>query len=310
MGILGPMSDEVWRPLGVDTEDAVASYDALHDGVPAWMKDSYWLWVRSALSRLATYRDGSGRFAMLDVPLAEHMCQVLRIPLADLRAEASAPIGQRQLDHIVSVLQRHPAPLQIADYLLAHKEKVDEASLEDLLTRTNSLWRVGERAGRKGLDRRLALGVQTAGDTVMARSGKAGTRLAKAWDELFGLSGSPSEAYRLAILAIEDAAIPKVSPTNSGATLGTVIKQIEDQKDWRLPMSREHARASSPELVVSLMRLVWHGQHDRHGGQPTAPGAVSPDEARVAVMAAVVIVDWFSADLVRRSSEKAATDSS
>jgi hypothetical protein len=125
-------------------------------------------------------------------------------------------------------------------------------------------------------------------------------RLAKAWEELYGIVPNASEAYRLAILAVEDSAVPVVSPNNQRATLGTIIQQLEAQAGWRLPMDREHDRAPSNEVLIGMLRMLWHGQHDRHGGQPSAPGNVSVDEAQVAVSLAVVLVQWFDAALVRR----------
>ena len=102
------------------------------------------------------------------------------------------------------------------------------------------------------------------------------------------------------ILSIEDAVVPVVSPKNAKATMGTVLRQIEDQKDWRLPMEREHDNASSSEVLVGMMRMIWHGQHDRHGGQPAAPGNVSIEEATVAVSIAATIVQWFDTGLAVR----------
>jgi hypothetical protein len=49
------------------------------------------------------------------------------------------------------------------------------------------------------------------------------------------------------------------------------------------------------------MRMLWHGQHDRHGGQPSAPGDVSVEEATVAVSLAVTLVNLFSSALIARA---------
>lgn len=185
---------------------------------------------------------------------------------------------------------------------MAHGGHAGADDLNAVLERSKSAWEVGTRAGRPGLTRRVPLGVQVAADSVMARAGRAGVRLAKAWEQLYGVVPNPSEAYRLAILAVEDAAVPIVSPKNRNATLGTVLTQIEDQKDWKLPMDREHVNAPSEAVLVGMMRMLWHGQHDRHGGQPSVPGNVSVDEAKVAVSLAVTLVHWFDADLIRRSS--------
>lgn len=136
----------------------------------------------------------------------------------------------------------------------------------------------------------------------MARSGRAGVRLAKAWESLYGLTPDPSAAYSHAIKAVEDAAIPVVSPTKPTATFGSVLGQMEQQGDWKLPMDREHPKAASGETLIGMMRMIWHGQHDRHGGQPSAPGNVSAEEAAVAVGLAVTLVSWFDAGLVVRTT--------
>lgn len=300
------MTNDTWRPLGVETEAQVAEYDALHDGVPKWLAAPYWRWVREALTReaLVPGRYGYDRFSTLKAELAEEMCQTLRIPLQDVSGSPDSEYdGHRLLDVAIAALSRHPLPLQIADYLLAHGGAgIDGAELESMLDRSKSAWRVGSRAERPGLERRVPLGVQVAADAVMTGSGNAGVRLAKAWEELYGPNPDASQAYRLAIQAVEDAAVPVVSPTNGRATLGTVLGQLESQGDWQLPMTREHTNAPSREVIISMARMLWHGQHDRHGGQPSAPGNVSAEEATVAVSLAVTLVQWFSSGLVARAA--------
>lgn len=297
------MPNDDWRPLGVNDDEQIAAYDALHDGVPKWMAAAFWAWVRGALTKQR--RHGSGYNTAynphLDEELAERMAQTLQIDLPNLRtSETGHLIGQKKLNTAVEVFMRHTRPLQIADYLLAHG-KPSAAPLDALLDRSKSAWKVGERAGRPGLVRRIPEGVQAGADLVISRSSQAGARLAKAWEHLYGLVPNPSQAYRLAILSVEDAAIPVVSPNNRSATLGTVLKQMEDQGDWSLPLTREHPKAPTQEVLTAIMRTLWHGQHDRHGGQPSAPGDVSHDEATVAVAMATTLVHWFADGLVSRN---------
>ncbi|MBM4470292.1 hypothetical protein GS502_13540 [Rhodococcus hoagii] len=294
-------ADEAWRPLGVDTDEQIAEYDALHGGVPKWMYAALWAWIRAELTEYRRYPDGSGRMAHLREDLTEQMCQTLQIPLPSLRVETGHDNGIQQLSKAMKVLQEQKKSLQITDYLLAHRPKTQDQELDALLERSKSAWRVGTRSGKPGLERRVPLGVQEGADLVMARAGHAGVRLAKAWEYLYGLNPNPSAAYREAILAVEDAVIPVVSPKNSSATLGTVLKQLEDQGDWSLPMVREHSKAPTREVVIDMMRMLWHGQHDRHAGQPSAPGNVNEAEATVAVSIATPIVHWFSAGLVNRT---------
>lgn len=261
------------------------------------------LGVRDGLIELRTYSDGSGRIQHLREAAAEEMAQSLRIPLGNLRVRSTDySAGQKQLSSALQTFKSHGNPLQIADYMLAHFPRIAAAELEAVLVRSKSAWTVGVRSGKPGLVRRVPSGVQVGVDTVIDRAGRAGVRLAKAWEELYGLTANPSEAYRQAILAVEDAAIPVVSPTNSSATLGTVLRQIEDQGDWGLPMLRKHSKGAPTDVLLGMMRMLWHGQHDRHGGQPSAPGNVSFEEAVVAVGTATTLVLWFDAGLPQRGA--------
>ena len=65
-------------------------------------------------------------------------------------------------------------------------------------------------------------------------------------------------------------------------------------------MEREHQNAPTAVVLIGMMRVLWHGQHDRHGGQPTSPGNVSAAEATVAVSLAVTLVNWFDAKTLAR----------
>ncbi len=47
-----------------------------------------------------------------------------------------------------------------------------------------------------------------------------------------------------------------------------MTSQMQSQKDWGLPMLREHPEANTPEVLVAMMRVMWRGQHDRHEGVP------------------------------------------
>ncbi|SDL04537.1 hypothetical protein SAMN05216298_2445 [Glycomyces sambucus] len=298
------MSEETWRPLGVESEDDIRAYDALHDGVPPWMQSSYWGWVKESINRDTWFNGQSGRVYPMDIQLVKEMCETLRIAITLGGTPNSAAAASLQKDRAMNVLMGHDRPLEIADYLLAFGNDAIPEDLEALLTRCKSAWRVGTRFGKTGLVRRVPLGVHIASDDVMQQSGRAGSRLAKAWGLLYGLDPDASSAYRFAILAVEDAVIPVISPNASRATLGTVLSQMEGQKSWSLPMKRQHTNAPSNEVLISMMRLLWFGQHDRHGGQPSepsGPGDVSVDEAKVAVSIAVALVAWFDAGLVFQS---------
>ena len=287
-------SETSWRPLGIDSDEEIAEYDALHDGIPEWMYSALWEWVRSEITIVKKDYATKGSVQHLDRRIVEPMLQTLQIRIPDVR-NSFHPIRD-----MIITLQDESKDLQIVDYILAHSSRAKADKLEEILTRCKSAWTVGTRSGKRGLARRVPLGVQVGAGSVIERAGRAGKHLAKAWENLYGIQHNISEAYRLAILAVEDAAIPRISPSNQKATLGTVLRDLENQGDWSLPMTREHEKAPSKDVLIGMIRLLWHGQHDRHGGQEEQE-PVSKQEAIVAIGLATTLVHWFDAGIVVRS---------
>lgn len=287
-------SETSWRPLGIDSDEEIAEYDALHDGIPEWMYSALWEWVRSEITIVKKDYATKGSVQHLDRRIVEPMLQTLQIRIPDVR-NSFHPIRD-----MIITLQDESKDLQIVDYILAHSSRAKADKLEEILTRCKSAWTVGTRSGKRGLARRVPLGVQVGAGSVIERAGRAGKHLAKAWENLYGIQHNISEAYRLAILAVEDAAIPRISPYNGRATLGTVLRDLESQGDWSLPMRREDERAPSKDVLIGMIRLLWHGQHDRHGGQ-AGQEPVSEQEAIVAIGLATTLVHWFDAGIVVRS---------
>lgn len=287
-------SETSWRPLGIDSDEEIAEYDALHDGIPEWMYSALWEWVRSEITIVKKDYATKGSVQHLDRRIVEPMLQTLQIRIPDVR-NSFHPIRD-----MIITLQDESKDLQIVDYILAHSSRAKADKLEEILTRCKSAWTVGTCSGKRGLARRVPLGVQVGAGSVIERAGRAGKHLAKAWENLYGIQHNISEAYRLAILAVEDAAIPRISPYNGRATLGTVLRDLESQGDWSLPMTREHEKAPSKDVLIGMIRLLWHGQHDRHGGQEEQE-PVSKQEAIVAIGLATTLVHWFDAGIVVRS---------
>lgn len=73
---------EVWRPLGVDTDKDIAEYDALHEGIPGWMAAEFrdWLWIA-----IQTRGGPPGRGPELNWQLLVRMGQALRVPLPNMK---------------------------------------------------------------------------------------------------------------------------------------------------------------------------------------------------------------------------------
>jgi hypothetical protein len=91
-----------------------------------------------------------------------------------------------------------------------------------------------------------------------------------------------------------------VSPANTRATLGTVIRDLENQQQqWQLAIIVPTGTASITPLI-GMLRLLWQGQTDRHGN-PGPTIAPSSEAAVAAVHLAATLVQWFQAGMVGRS---------
>lgn len=194
--------------------------------------------------------------------------------------------------------------LDVIDWLIHDNSTWDgresrNDELEGILLAGGSLWKVGQRGGFAGLERRVPEGVQVAAEAAIAVPGNAGSLLSEAWHAAFGLNPDYEKAYAKSIKAVEAAAIPVVSPNHTGATLGTVIGQMRADGDWALAMTREHPTHTTAQVVIGNMQALWTGQNDRHAGQP-GYAASTQAEAEAAVMLAVPLVQLFSSGAVAR----------
>lgn len=287
---LGVVTDVPWRPLFEDEGRAVEAYEALTEGVPPWLQASLLGWLRQCCGERRSY---------------DSRVELLQLIERGLRWQLDWGTVNRGewFGALLDVAADDAGILKLADFALAQRlaDGPQARDLNRVLSDAGSAWTVGERSGRTGLVRRVPQGVQAAAE-VVAGHGNAGRLLYQAWGTVYGLHPNPSEAYRLAVKAVEAAAIPVVSASNSKATLGTVIKQMEDQGGWSLPFDREHPKSPTAEVLLGMMRTLWHGQHDRHAsGDPTAPLSVSQVEAESAVVLAVTLVQWFVSGAVRRT---------
>lgn len=278
---------EQWVPFGIK-DDEVADYEVLVDGVPPWLREPLTGCIDSYLSTSGWY----------------DTARCIGIQL-NTRVQLGVSAGSSITDSATILARiRNLAPLEllrIVDYVVsevAYNTNSQAArGLDDLLEAGRSKWTVGERGGRIGLVERVAEGVQSSVEGVIASAGSSGKVLARAWSHVHGFQPYDSGGYADAVRAVEIAAIELVQPNNKKATLGTVINQMRDQGNWRLPL-REHEHAPSTELILNSARTLWHGHRDRHGSVDYSD--VSHAEARAAVALAATLVEWFTSGAVAR----------
>lgn len=197
------------------------------------------------------------------------------------------------------------ALLDFFDYALG-EIRVDtplKSSVIDIdrkLLNAHSIYGVGEIDDCYRLIERVDPAVQAAVKEVVETSGTAGQLLGRAWGKVYGRHKDAPGAYSNAIKAVETLACPFILPTNPKATLGTAIKALDDQHNkstkstWEFAIENPSDATESVNAVISMMKLLWHGQTDRHGSAPAVFQDATIDQARAAVLLAATLVGWLN----------------
>ncbi len=243
-------------------------------------------WFFKEFSRFGSYGDHLGWNV---ARMRRHDLAARSTPLADLLSSIGAGNLFDRLDD--------DRILQIVDWVIMDQGRHDGngrvAALEKILSDGGSSWKVGIRNGQRGLEERVPLGVQDAADATIASTGDAGQLLSEAWHAAFGRNPDPEEAYEKAIKAVEEAGWDSVSPGNKRASLGTMVRDMKAQGDWKLDLPTPDA-----DVPVKMAEALWVAQESRHGGngyrKPT------PAEAEAAVLLAVPLVQWFASKALSR----------
>ena len=209
--------------------------------------------------------------------------------------------------------------VRVIDFCLRNMEigyvwhEIENAALElnRYLEESGADWRVrslvvtANTYPRYTLERRTDAAAEQALALAVAGGAPAGEQLSDAWHASFGEHPNPSEAYRLAVKAIENVAIPVVLPNDRLATLGKVIGELRSTAgDWKssfsVPVGPATAGRDPVEVMTDLLDLVWRNQTDRHGGTGQAAVPITQGQAELVVQIAVAIVPIFrNGDIAR-----------
>ncbi|OZE95532.1 hypothetical protein CH302_17070 [Rhodococcus sp. 15-2388-1-1a] len=280
-------------PLGLEGEE-LERFTALRDDIPPWLQTSLWDWIKREFTR---YARGGNSVTTFSNELVREVERKLHVPIGwDGTSSYDTDNAFWWLKNAFS----DGGPVKtwrLVDYLLGTKHDAQKQRLGELLTEAGSAWTLGQRNGRPGLIKRLPSGVAEAALAVF-QHGDAGRRLESAWASAFGINPDPETAYSRAVKAVEYAAIPVVSPNDGSATLGKLIGQIAGGGQFNIPGLREHTDAKTHDVLIGMMRLLWTGQSDRHGGPSSV--SVTQEQAEAAVMLAVTLVGWFETGKVVR----------
>ncbi len=270
------MTDK-WQPRSArETVEGQRAYQALHEGVPPWLKSSLVDWV------------------IQEHELSYHDERTLRSIERTLRIELDwSSVSRAQQSLVRLAWDDDQFLLDLVDYWLRTKNSefgpVDR--LKGYLEEGGSAWHVAKLdSGGHGLSRRVLPEVQELVEEALESSGSGGKYLRLAWEAAYGRNPEPNKAFDFSVKAMESALIPIVIPKDDKATLGKVISAIRDDPGkWEMRLS-----GKGGELAVSTfadwLDIVW-SSHLRHAdSDPDAILTHSPEEARDAVVIAAQVV--------------------
>lgn len=293
MSVELPLVMSRWLPLSSrQRPEPAIEYDALHEGVPAWLGSSLFLWIQTQFHHFDDMGD-----EFWDKERLLELQRLFRLDLEWKKSRGGAQSVYFQLQELMGV--NPDLMLDIVDYLLhafAHGHHDEELQMvEVVLYQGGSAWRVGQtEEGRGCLERRVDETTTLAARSVIAHGGKVGAHLTLAWNEIYGRNPDPGKGYGEAVKAVEAAAQPVVTPKDSTATLGKMIAAMSDGSDkWAVTLNSE--KVNGVEVVISMMKLLWTSQYDRHGSaDQDSPISVTQEEAEAAIHLATTLVQWFT----------------
>jgi hypothetical protein len=247
--------------------------DALHDGVPEWMRNSLDEWLRAQLADRSYGRQGYA-----DLSLIHQMERLLRTSLGGGNPRHQAMIG---IFHFMN--SNENLKLDVVEALLQIKgmSYSGTSALETILQQSGSKWKVVRNGtGQYSLQERVEGTVAQAVAEMATRSDDVSEYLTKAWNDAFGRSPNPSSAYGNIIKAVEAASWQVVTPTNSKSTLGTIKRELLDHPERFSVAIAEDRPSTGIESIWRQMAFIWEGQTDRHGtSNPVAPSQGAAEQA-------------------------------
>jgi hypothetical protein len=267
-------------------------FDGPHEGLPPWLHQS----VRAWLDRQLLHGSGLANPAVL-----RELEATLRLkdPLAWQQGVRSAMMS---IHNRMARQDGGDFALDVIDFVLARYAPGGAPIVKELdvvLVRGGSAWEsYGDGKDVPFQLVRRAIGpVAEAIEDVRPLNQRAHAHLMTAWIKLMGRNPDPSSAYREAIRAVEVVAAPVVTPDDSTATLGKIIKALRDKPEkWTVDLAE-----ATPEQVTEMAAMIWQSQFDRHGTHDeSVPLNVSQEQADAAVHLAIALVRLFAGGHITR----------
>ena len=262
----------------------VESYVSLFTGVPPHLVSSLMAWTE------AFFQVSNDRFNAQTKDRLHSVERTLRLTIKDGGSLRST------VQHFLTEIRDDESRfLDVIDFLLSKRVAAADQlrGLVDILEQGGSIWRIGfdREANRQELQERVDETMQAVVAAVTSVAGNPSTHLSKAWSEAFGRDPNAGAAYDEAVKSLEAAFQPVVSPKNPTATLGTILKDIENKPEKFA--TRLEGKGDAPDGVLAVhgsLNVIWQTAVRHGSGLPGAPTSVSIEQARDAVVSAASLV--------------------
>jgi hypothetical protein len=160
----------------------------------------------------------------------------------------------------------------------------DWESLDTLLELGRSVWRATEQ----GLVRRVDPTAAAAFEQAVKPQDAASEELKEAWSKAYGRDPDASDAWDHANKAVEAILRGIISPSNTSATLGTLIRDLRNgAHKFDFVLTND---LGGVQTLLAMLQLMWPNP-DRHGDLQVRH-TPSLEEARAVVQLAVTVVQW------------------
>lgn len=271
--------------------------EALLEGIPEWMRPSierfiaHWISGHEVIDLMRTTNADMHRINEIE--------RYLQIQLEQYGVGSLISTYR----HVLQYAQDDEKCLDIVEAILATNNNTDQIvyQLNAILTSSGSKWIAVKNSSGVGatLEERVSESAQNALAIAIKESDTTTQQfLRTAWNNAFGRTPNPSNAYSNSIKAIEAAAWPVITPKDNKATLGTMLGELRSNISKWETATTDKVADQGITAVKDIMQLIWDGQTDRHGtAQPVAP---SQDAAEQAVLYAVVICNFFNRKLIAK----------
>lgn len=303
-----PDDEAPWTPLWVRESGDEETWHVLQPGVPSHLRPG----LRKAVGRALQNLEGSGdvvqRRLRLDLaaghPTSESLLWatdedpdlllaiadcILAIACDDYRRSRNPGIGYSQQQYFRDRTETAAAFV---------------GALMRILHEADSIYKVEmpEEPDRWRLVRRVDGTVTAAVHDAQRSAADAGRLLATSWRATFQHDPDLKRAYADAVLAVEAAACPVLTPDDPTPTLGKAIAHLSRTVTQWSVAGLDDKQQKSGATLLAMLHTVWQNQ-ERHASQGgKAPEPVDQVEAEAVLFLAVTLVQWFGRGLVRRLS--------